>query len=602
MRKTGRKKGKLAVQINLIVIVAVLTMLYIVAMIVANISKSMYIQSHDEQIRIELEECRDLFMNPEITGWVLDQWQQNPELVREAEAQADTEAVIEELLKQDPRMIHLAVEALKKEDIEAMEPENRDALLILLYQYVVRAFEEKRAAGRFDNVVVIDIRNDDELYEQDPDDCFVILECSAESDEKGNHGLGTYRRRDETYVPVKTLQYGSFGRDYGNVVFREMSSRRRNILLYTAAEPVFMDGKIRYVVCLEYNWSSFANLLDYSLNAMSISGIPSVLIVTALLYLFIYRKAIRPLVQVNGGVLEYMKNKDSDAAAESMAKVRVRNEIGVLADNVAAMTKEIDRSTAENLRLNSEREKAETELELAARIQKDSLPKDFPDRPEIQLSASMDPAKEVGGDFYDFFLIDDNHLGLVIADVSGKGVPAALFMMMAKNMIKNYALMGLSPAEVMDRTNASLCENNRNNMFVTVWFGILDLSDGHVKASNAGHEYPMIRKDGGLFEMLLDQHGLALGLMVLKPYTEYEFDVEKGGTLFVYTDGAPEATDAGQNMFGTDRMTEALNREADAGPETLIENMKSAIDGFVAGEEQFDDTTMLCVRMRKTAE
>jgi len=167
---------------------------------------------------------------------------------------------------------------------------------------------------------------------------------------------------------------------------------------------------------------------------------------------------------------------------------------------------------------------------------------------------------------------------------------------MSKNLIKNYAMLGLSPAEVLNRTNASLCENNRNKMFVTVWFGILDLTRGHVVAANGGHEYPMLRKANGGFELFREKHGMVVGALKRKTYAEYEFDLEPGGTLFVYTDGAPEATDAQEKMFGTDRMLDTLNRQPGAEPETLLQVMKAAIDQFVGDAPQFDDLTMLCVK------
>ena len=224
------------------------------------------------------------------------------------------------------------------------------------------------------------------------------------------------------------------------------------------------------------------------------------------------------------------------------------------------------------------------------------LPKTFPDIPEVKLSAAMFPAKEVGGDFYDFFFIDDTHLGLVIADVSGKGIPAALFMMMSMMIIKSSAMSAASPAEVLKRANESICENNKNKMFVTVWFGILDITTGHVTAANAGHEYPMLRKADGSFEMMKEKHGMFLGVFRNNKYKQYEFDIEPGGTLFVYTDGAAEATNGELKLFGTERMLGALNAVPDAGPEELIGNMKSAIDGFVGEAPQFDDLTMLCIK------
>ena len=155
---------------------------------------------------------------------------------------------------------------------------------------------------------------------------------------------------------------------------------------------------------------------------------------------------------------------------------------------------------------------------------------------------------------------------------------------------------GLSPAEVLTQTNAEICSNNRNNMFVTVWFGILDLKTGRIVAANAGHEYPMIRKADGDFELFKDKHCFVIGGMKRAKYKQYEFDIEEGGTLFVYTDGAPEATNAEEQLFTTSRMIETLNRAPGVSPKELLENMKSSIDDFVAGADQFDDLTMMSIR------
>lgn len=279
-----------------------------------------------------------------------------------------------------------------------------------------------------------------------------------------------------------------------------------------------------------------------------------------------------------------------------MSKIRAKNEAGMLADSIAELSVEIDRYTEENLRLNGEQERIAAEMDLARDIQADNLPTAFPDRKDIQLAASMVPAKKVGGDFYDFFFIDDDHLGLVIADVSGKGVPAAMFMMRSKDLIKNYAMTGLSPAQVLNSTNDRLCENNGNMMFVSVWFGILDVRTGHVVASNGGHEYPILPQPGGDFEAFKDDHGMVLGAMDGLEYTEYALDIVPGGALFVYTDGAPETNDTQEQMFGMERMLAALNQEPDAAPQTLLQNMRAAIDRFAGYAPQFDDLTMLCVK------
>lgn len=243
----------------------------------------------------------------------------------------------------------------------------------------------------------------------------------------------------------------------------------------------------------------------------------------------------------------------------------------------------------------------ESELNLASSIQADMLPNiypAFPDRSEFDIYAKMDPAKEVGGDFYDFFLIDDDHLCMVMADVSGKGVPAALFMMASKIILANNAMTGKSPAQILTDTNAAICSNNREEMFVTVWLGILEISTGKLTAANAGHEYPVIKQADGKFEIFKDKHGFVIGGMDGLKYKEYELTLKPGSKLFLYTDGVPEATDANGNMFGTDNMVDALNVDSTASPEQILKNVRESVDGFVKHADQFDDLTMLCLEYK----
>ena len=211
----------------------------------------------------------------------------------------------------------------------------------------------------------------------------------------------------------------------------------------------------------------------------------------------------------------------------------------------------------------------------------------------------MDPAKEVGGDFYNFFLVDDSHLALVIGDVSGKGVPAALFMMVS-NILTSVRTQtgGGTPSQILEFVNDRICENNKLDMFVTIWLGILDLSTGVLKASNAGHEYPAIMHAGGKFELFKDKHGMVVGGMEGVKYTDYEIRLSPGDKIFVYTDGVPEATATDNSMFGTDRMLCALNGDPEAAPEAVLGNVRSAVDGFVKDAQQFDDLTMLCLEYK----
>ncbi len=245
-----------------------------------------------------------------------------------------------------------------------------------------------------------------------------------------------------------------------------------------------------------------------------------------------------------------------------------------------------------------ERQRIGSELAMANKIQIGMLPHEFPpfpDRKEFDIYASADPAREVGGDFYDFYFIDDDHLALVMADVSGKGIPAALFMMISKVLLKSFANLGQSASEILTKANDSICSDNRMDMFVTVWLGILEISTGRLVAANAGHEYPVIKKSGRRFELFKDKHGLVVGGMEGIRYKEYELYLAPGDKLFLYTDGLPEATDSDNNMFGTDRMLKALNSDLNADPKEIIGIVHKAVDEFVNDAEQFDDLTMLCL-------
>ncbi len=252
-------------------------------------------------------------------------------------------------------------------------------------------------------------------------------------------------------------------------------------------------------------------------------------------------------------------------------------------------------------REEAEKERIATELNMAAAIQTGVLPTVFPpypDRTEFDVYATMDPAREVGGDFYDFFLVDDDHLGLVIADVSGKGIPASLYMMVAKSIVQSCAMVGISPEEIMENTNEALCNENDMEMFVTAWVGILELSTGRMVCANAGHEYPFVYQPGESFQLLKDKHGFVLGAMEGMKYKQYELLLKPGAKVFVYTDGVPEATAKNGEMFGVERAEEVLSTMSDATPKEILDGIQKAVDGFVKDAEQFDDLTMLCVEYK----
>ena len=314
------------------------------------------------------------------------------------------------------------------------------------------------------------------------------------------------------------------------------------------------------------------------------------------------QKIIKPINSISRAVEEYARQRTEGntlTACFSGLSVNSMNELNELAETLTKMEQDLGAYEKDLKTAVAREERMNFELSLSSEIQSNMLPdakKAFPDRKDFSIYASMTPAREVGGDFYDFFLIDDDHLGLTIADVSGKGIPAALFMMSSMIIISNFASLGLSPGEVLERSNKKICASNVLNMFVTVWFGILDLKTGVVTAANAGHEYPALRNANGDFELLHDRHDLVIGAMENVKYREYSFTLEKGGTLFLYTDGVPEAANAGNELYGTDRMLRALSSAEDRSPEGLCSALRADIDRFIDEAPQFDDLTTLCVQ------
>ena len=327
------------------------------------------------------------------------------------------------------------------------------------------------------------------------------------------------------------------------------------------------------------------------------------ILVATLIVVFFIRKRIKktvaePIDAIAAAAVAYVKAKTDGVEAESFSALDIHtgDELENLSRVMAEMEKDLTRHEDHIREITAEKERINTELNMATRIQESMLPHTFPAFPgrlDFDIYASMAPAREVGGDFYDYFLIDDDHLCLVIADVSGKGVPAALFMMVSKTILQSVAKLGNSPAEVLAKANASLYANNEEDMFVTVRLGILELSTGRLTAANAGHELPAVKQPEGSFELLHDEHGCALGAFEDTSYTEYTLTLAPGAKLFVYTDGVPEAMTAQREQFGTERLTETLNSAPDGSPETLLGAVREAVNRFVEGAEQFDDLTML---------
>ena len=362
------------------------------------------------------------------------------------------------------------------------------------------------------------------------------------------------------------------------------------------------DGQTKAILCVQRQMDAIARVRQAYVRDVLWVLIILTLIAVNLVGFYLSRSLILPIKTITEEASRFA-SENVTVGQRLTETIRNEDEIGVLADSIDRMEEQIT-SYVENLtRITAEKERIGTELGMARQIQASMMPSifpAFPDRQEFDIYATMEPAKEVGGDFYDFFLIDDDHLCMVMADVSGKGIPAALFMMVTKVILQSCAMLGKSAVEILTKTNEALCSNNTYAMFVTIWVGILEISTGKLTAANAGHEYPVVKNAGDSFKILRDKHGFVIGGMSSAKYTEYELQLKPGTKLFVYTDGVPEATNADGKMFGTDRMLAALNHDPAAEPKQILKNVRKSIDSFVQGAEKFDDLTMLCLEYKGT--
>lgn len=310
------------------------------------------------------------------------------------------------------------------------------------------------------------------------------------------------------------------------------------------------------------------------------------------------------------GELGLINDDNRAATVRASSDVRCANISKRLFEDIASRNRKIYGSFMNMLytkttKLVTEQERIKSELSIATKIQADCLENDFTAfnrLTAVNLTAHMKPAKEVGGDFYDVFMIDQNHLCFLIADVSGKGVPAALFMTMAKTHIKNFATVGLPLAEVAVRANNQLCYKNESGMFVTAFICVLDVRSGEVQFVNAGHNCPFVQKQDGAFEMFRAKANLVFGLMENVPYREQTLTLNPGDSIYLYTDGVTEALNPEQELFGDDRLYEILNRHrAQAGePETFVQAIYREVQAFADGEPQADDITMLYVTRKES--
>ncbi len=348
------------------------------------------------------------------------------------------------------------------------------------------------------------------------------------------------------------------------------------------------------------DWAQFRNrMILYSVVITLLAVIIGIILVRHI--------AIHPIEKLTEGTKAFT-DEETGYRPEAVISMNIHSgdELEVLYNETRIMQQKILDYVENITKITAEKERIGAELNVATQIQASMLPRIFPAFPEMEefdLFASMDPAKEVGGDFYDFFLIDDHHLALVMADVSGKGVPAALFMAISKTLIKDRAAESLDPADILANANNQLSEENDEGLFVTVWLGILDLTNGTLCFSDAGHEYPVLVHGNGEIELVkAAKKKPPVATMEGIPYATNTISLVPGDLLFLYTDGVPEATNASDELYGMERLESCMKKNYKLEVTELLPAVRRDVDAFVGSAPQFDDLTMLAVRINKFAE
>ena len=371
----------------------------------------------------------------------------------------------------------------------------------------------------------------------------------------------------------------------------------------TAMVPIYENGyekadrgKIVGILCAQRFMDELITSRRNFVQGVTAITVMLLIILTVLVIRFIKKRVIIPLEKVSKEAERFAHETSRSGDATLTEDVGTIREIKSLASAIEKMEDDTLKNIDEITCMTRNSERMGYEVSLASQIQQGMLPvkeKDLKYDPRYDVHALMDPAKEVGGDFFDFFMVDDDHIAILVADVSDKGVAAAFFMAITKTLIKSRARLGGSASEILTYTDRLVAEKNPAGMFVTVWLGIVDLNTGYVNACNAGHDYPaiMTERDGYTIEKV--QHGPPIGFIPGMDFIEYDYSLKPGDRIFLYTDGLPEAKAVNGDRFGTDRMLELLNKNKDKSNKDIVKLMKNSVFGFAGDEPQFDDITMM---------
>ena len=409
-------------------------------------------------------------------------------------------------------------------------------------------------------------------------------------------------KRDTTNVEYQTKYKAIYDQAVPyETVYRTSMLNGQNPHITTMVPVKNSEGDVAAILCMQRPIRELHDARQPYLRRIGIVTLVLAFLSSVFAAVYIRNNFVEPIQQVSAEATRFAKE---NTIGEPLGEISNYEEILNLASSIDTMETDMVQYIENLTAATAERERISAELSVASTIQENAIPNvfpAFPDRTEFDIYASMTPAKEVGGDFYNFFLLDDDHLLLVIGDVSGKGIPGALFMMVTNILITDRAKMGGTPAEILTYVNDSLFEHNRADMFVTLWLGILEISTGKMTAACAGHDDAAVYRRGGAFELFKTKHGLVAGAMDGIRYKDFETVLGEGDKLFLYTDGVPEATDSEDKMFTMDRMVEALNTYKEERPQGILEGVHKAVNDFVGDAPQFDDLTMLCIELKGRA-
>ena len=610
MKLTKKKRG-LSAQINLLIVLGMAVAGMITYFIQYKNTEKEIRENIGKQAAYAALETISAVKEYPSYEWLLSYWYENAERL-DVEYDVGFEGGSETQKKRllfSERYPGLQIRYMSREEVEALPEKDQKLFAEIAYSWILnRINETKRNMGcDFLFLTVTDMEESDHPYGSQ---CFLLSGAGPDSrrgtDYEDAYTLGVtvpVKKNSSTAGAMQNAVESASQEHPEHVKISSESLRDAgNYLDYY--ECLALIGNQAYLAGAAYNLKA----MTYQIHARSLKTsllgavYQFMLLQLVMRHLLLY--VIHPLKKILRSIRQYTETRNGRAAEQDMTEIlsgknsmAIReNEIGQLAEDFTDLALNMDYYVEQIRAVTSQKERYETELNIAAQIQEQVLPKALTvpagDNP-FDVYAMMTPAREVGGDFYDYFFIGQDHLVLAIGDVSDKGVPAALFMMIAKTLINNHAKMGESPSEIISHVNDQLSENNEAGYFVTVWLALIDLSTGKGVSVNAGHEHPVICRRGGSYELVRYRHNLAVGTMPGIRYREHEFLMSPGDKLFVYTDGVPEAVNKDHEQFGTDRMLEALNRNKDAGPRELLEYMKQEIDAFAGDVPQFDDTTML---------